>query len=208
MKPFALSLSKGIGAGVVLRQAQHERYFTLTLGAPVRRPLRGVGPLCKTTGYGRATVAAFFVVMCALLSRPGLAEPTTFGTTIGPAVLCTNAIEPDFFHGYLNTHFGQPARQQGAWWWQATGTVYGTQVSEVFVSDSKGPWAGIGLISSVPPKRLAEALAAAPGGQFRERPDGTWHSTLGSVITDHSDATGGGRSRLFCLRQNLRYLAR
>jgi hypothetical protein len=36
MKPFALSLSKGIWAGVVLRQVQHERYFTLRNGYTVR----------------------------------------------------------------------------------------------------------------------------------------------------------------------------
>ncbi|MBV5298943.1 MAG: hypothetical protein JZU64_12635 [Rhodoferax sp.] len=51
MKPFALSLSKGLSTETVLRQAQHERVcFTLTLirtaQSIINRPDRrfGVGP--------------------------------------------------------------------------------------------------------------------------------------------------------------------
>jgi hypothetical protein len=100
-----------------------------------------------------------------LLAQPrALAAPSTFGDTFGSALLCHDRIDNGYFYDYLTASFGPAYKQEnGAYWFRAEASLWGTEVSEAMVSDNSSGLAFVGAVFEVAPDVLAEAIAAAAG---------------------------------------------
>jgi len=133
-----------------------------------------------------------------------IAQGSTFSTTVGTAVLCLDDVEPGFFRNYMTAIKPAYKQEQGAYWFKASAEMYGAAVTEVFVSDESSAHRFIGVLTSLPPDQLAEAVnKAAPAGTgFRkDNPDdkySTYTSLSGSVI-----AFQGKNGKMYCRRDRM-----
>jgi hypothetical protein len=112
-------------------------------------------------------------LLLALAAVPGAAAlPSHFGVTVGFALLCHDQISPGYFRDYLKQYFGAPARYEGgAYWYKTKGAqLWGSPVTEVFVSDGASDYAFLGALVKAAPPALAKAIEAQP--EY-----GVWHFT-------------------------------
>lgn len=107
-------------------------------------------------GRGLSLVAA----LLSWLSAAAFAQqPSTFSVTIGHPALCLSQIEPGTLYNYLRQHFGEPVRkEQGAYWFQVTAQLWEVPISEVFVTDRSSDHVFVGVVATVPPQALADAI--------------------------------------------------
>ncbi len=135
------------------------------------------------------------------------AQLSTFSTTVGMAVLCLSDIEPGFFYNYLSQIKPPARREHGAFWFKTSEQLFGAPLSEVFVSDGSTPHFFVGVVSVLPPDRLAETVAAAApaGGNFKKRNPADKNSTLVSS-SGAEIAFQGKNGKLFCRRDRVRML--
>ena len=89
-----------------------------------------------------------------------MAQDLTFTTTVGMAVLCIDDVEPGFFYNYMTKIKPHSRREQGAYWFKSSEQLFGAPVTEVFVSDGSSRHSFIGIVSSLPPDQLAEAVTS------------------------------------------------
>ena len=92
------------------------------------------------------------------------APPSTFGSTLGPALLCIDQIDPFYLWSYMNQFFGPPYKKEGgAYWFKVEGTLWGAAITEVLVSDGTNEQVFVAASFKEDPARLAAAIADATG---------------------------------------------
>jgi len=129
------------------------------------------------------------------------AQGSTFATTVGTAVLCLDDVEPGFFRNFMTAIKPSYKQEQGAYWFKATADMFGVPVTEVFVSDGSSAHRFVGILSSLPPDQMAEAVnnAALAGITFqKDNPKdkySTYSSPSGSII-----AFQGKNGKMYCRR--------
>jgi hypothetical protein len=92
------------------------------------------------------------------------APPTTFGTTVGNAVLCLDHIDNAYFYTYLSNAFGPAYKHEGgAFWFRTEAKLWDVPVTEVIVSDDTSPLTFVGVVADTTPEKLEEAATRASG---------------------------------------------
>jgi hypothetical protein len=96
------------------------------------------------------------------------APPTTFGAVIGSGLLCHDETTNRYYYDYMVRFFGPPYKREGGAWWFRTqdATLWGTEVSEVIVSDDSWPMVFIGAVAETTPEKLEEAIIAQVGLRY------------------------------------------
>ncbi|QYF94105.1 hypothetical protein KY495_02370 [Massilia sp. PAMC28688] len=112
----------------------------------------------------RQRALASVALLLVMAHGPAPAAPSTFGPVIGSAVLCRSHLDNAYFHAYLSKAFGPSYKHaQGAYWFKAEGTLWGTPVSEIMVSDDSSDIIFVGAVTDAAPDKLAESIRAASG---------------------------------------------
>ena len=156
----------------------------------------------------RAWALPAAILLCATLSAAARAAgdpPSTFGSTIGPALLCIDQIDPFYFWSYLNQHFGPPYMHEGgAYRFKVQGILWGASITEVLVSDGANDQVFLAANFKENPAKLSAAIEAAAGIRhinevpFKFSP---LISSLGSKII-----YAGQNSKIYCAKYNLDYM--
>lgn len=148
----------------------------------------------------RLYVVRLLVLLVALTALPGLAAPTTtFGSVIGPALLCTSEIDTAYFESYLTQAFGPPYKHEGnAYWFKADALLWGAPVLEVFVSDTQSPLRFIGATFDMTPEALADSIAASI--QIRFHVSGKQRYPVRLSKTGSSLIYFNNKSKVFCAK--------
>jgi hypothetical protein len=126
--------------------------------------------------------------------------PTHFSNTIGSALLCQSQIDSYFFTDYMNTYFGKPTKTEGgAYWWPMKGTLYGTKLDSIFVSQESTTSVFIGAVFIDPPETLLQNILNSTGIIFKATQDPEkWSSSSFSVIVKyHQEQTP---SKMYCFK--------
>jgi hypothetical protein len=150
--------------------------------------------------------ARLFGAMLLFLGSCAFAQQSSnFSVTIGTAVLCLDDIEPGYFFNYLRKTKPPVRHEQGAYWFSTQESFFGIPLKEVFLSDGSSEYTFVGLVTSLTPQQLVDALSesAPAGGRFRKRePENKYSvfvSPAGSVI-----AFQGKFAKIFCRRDKVR----
>jgi len=148
---------------------------------------------------------SFISFLLVVFSPFALAQGSTFSITLGMAALCLDDVEPGYFYNYMSKTSRPFKRENGAYWFKTTEPLFGAPITEVFVSDGSSQHIFVGVVSSLPPDKLAEALAtgAPAGGNFKKTnpadKNSTFFSLAGSEIVFQ-----GKNGKLFCRRDRIR----
>lgn len=170
-------------------------------------PANSTVKLLLSAGFKRAgSIAALLLTLAPVNDQAWAAEPpASFGSTIGPALLCIDQIDPFYFWSYMNHFFGPPyKREGGAYWFKVQGTLWGAAVTEVMVSDGEHEQVFLAASFKEGPAKLADAILEATGIRhinevpFKFSP---LISSLGSKII-----YAGQNSKIYCAKYNLDYM--
>lgn len=135
-------------------------------------------------------------------SAAGGSVPSTFGTTIGTALLCMDQIDPFFFWSYLNEFFGPPYKNEGgAYWFKVQASLWETPISDVLVSDGSAPLVFLAAAATAKPDALSGSIMDRTGIRYtKEEPlqYAPLLSGLGSKIVFF-----GKNSKIYCAKYNL-----
>jgi hypothetical protein len=92
------------------------------------------------------------------------AAPSTFGPVIGSALLCRSHLDNAYFQSYLSTAFGPSYKHEGgAYWFKADGNLWGTQVTDIILSDDSSELVFVGAVTEATPDKLDEAIRSIAG---------------------------------------------
>ena len=140
-----------------------------------------------------------------LSSLTNAQQNSTFSVTVGSAVLCLDDVEPGYFYNYMSKLGRVSRREQGAYWFKTGEQLYGAQLREVFVSDGSSPHSFVGVVASVPPPQLIEALALAPSGGSKFAQTNPKDKYSAYVSPEGAQIVFQGRNaKLFCRRDRIR----
>lgn len=145
------------------------------------------------------------VALLCLCGSLVLAQGSSFSTTVGTAVLCLDDLDPGFIHNYMAQLKPSYKREDGAYWFKTATDMFGVPVTEVFVSDGSTEHNFVGVISSMSPDEIVEALGngAPAGGVFMKDNAAdrysTYSSANGSVV-----AFQGKNGKVYCRRDRLK----
>lgn len=147
-------------------------------------------------------VVAGTLLAIAPCSRSVFAAPSTFSTTIGPALLCLDQIDPLYFWSYLNRYFGPPYKKEGgAYWFKTPTTLWGAPVSDVLVSDGSGRVLFLAAaFSNTKPDALSSAIYGMTGIGYTKSVPARYSplsSSMGSNIVYF-----GQTSKVYCAKYN------
>lgn len=135
-------------------------------------------------------------------SAAGGSAPSTFGSTIGAALLCRDHIDPFYYWSYLNQFFGPPYKNEGgAYWFKVQASLWGTQISEVLVSDGSAALVFLAAAATAKPDALSGAILEKTGISHTKEESTQYSpllSNLGSKIVYF-----GQNSKIYCAKYNL-----
>ncbi len=145
------------------------------------------------------------LLMIAPYPEAAFAAPSTFGTTIGSALLCLDQIDPYYFWFYLNEFFGPPYKNEGgAYWFKVQTTLWGAPISDVMVSDGSGRVIFLAAaFTNTKPDALSSAISGSTGiGYTNSEPIqySPMMSSFGSKIIYF-----GQNAKIFCAKHNSSY---
>lgn len=153
---------------------------------------------------GRLAAAVLLYATLGGAAWAAAAPPSTFGSTIGPALLCIDQIDPFYFWSYLNQFFGPPyKREGGAYWFKVEATLWGAAITEVMVSDGANAQVFLAAGFKDSPDKLAAAISEATGIRHLSEVPFQYSpliSGLGSKIVYF-----GQNSKIYCAKYNLDY---
>ncbi len=113
---------------------------------------------------GRHACAVGLVGVCLAAG----AAPSTFGPVIGSALLCRSQLDNAYFQSYLATAFGPSYKHEGgAYWFRADANLWGTQVTDIILSDDTSELVFVGAVTEATPDKLDEAIRASAGVRHR-----------------------------------------
>lgn len=135
-----------------------------------------------------------------LLSTEAAAAPTTFGTTVGSAMLCNDDIDPVYFKQYLGTFFKAAYKTEGdAYWFKVNTNLFGMKIKDVFVSTEDSAYAFLGATIEEDLQAAQKKLLEATGLNFQPEAAGSpyFRSPPGSYLVSY----GPKQTKLFCVRR-------
>jgi hypothetical protein len=151
-----------------------------------------------------AGVAMMAVPFSGAALAAGGAMPSTFGSTIGAALLCVDHVDPSYFFSYMKQFFGQPYKSEGgAHWFKVQGTLWGANITDVMVSDGELQQVFVAASFKDNPAKLADAIAVAAGIRYSNE-EAAQYSPLISSLGSKIIYSGQG-SRIYCAKYNLDY---
>ena len=142
-----------------------------------------------------------FLCAAALLTAvfPASAVPSTFGTVIGEALLCTSRLDIAYFYNYLTQAFGPPYKHEGnAYWFKTPVTLWSAQMTDVLISDKDSPQLFIAAVAVTKPEALVNAIADAVNMRYTPTslsPNPVRISQTGSTIVYFQR-----ESKIFCAK--------
>ncbi|WP_371867304.1 hypothetical protein [Duganella lactea] len=94
--------------------------------------------------------------------------PTHFGTVVGNGLLCRDHTDHIFFYNYFVKHFGNWYKHEGgAYWFRTAGaSLWGTEISEVMVSDDTSSFVFVGAVAEATPEDLERAIIRQVGAHY------------------------------------------
>jgi hypothetical protein len=117
-------------------------------------------------------------------------------TDIASAISCNEAIDSRYWIREFTGTFGQPSRNEGgALWWRASGLLYGSEITEVFVSNSRY-WHFVGAVFKDRPEQLVRGIETSrflPTRVFSTT--GFWVGADSRIIMWHQ----GLSAKVFCV---------
>lgn len=132
------------------------------------------------------------------------ATPSTFGVTIGPALLCVDHIDPFYFWSYMNQFFGPPyKREGGAYWFKVQATLWGATITDVMVSDGENQQVFLAASFKASPAKLSVAIENSTGIAHKAELPFLYsplRSGMGSKIVYFDQ-----NSKIYCSKYNLDY---
>ncbi|HUX91854.1 MAG TPA: hypothetical protein VMV48_14305 [Gallionellaceae bacterium] len=132
------------------------------------------------------------------------AVPSTFGVTIGPALLCVDHIDPFYFWSYMNQFFGPPyKREGGAYWFKVQATLWGATLTDVMVSDGENQQVFVAASFKASPAKLSIAIQNSTGFSHKAEMPFLYSplvSAMGSKIVYFDQS-----SKIYCSKYNLDY---
>ncbi|MET0264620.1 MAG: hypothetical protein ABW202_03315 [Duganella sp.] len=113
----------------------------------------------------RCAVPAALLLMLASGAASAQSVPTTFGTIIGNGLLCRDHTDNFYYYDYLRKHFGAAYKHEGgAYWFRTRGaTLWGSDISEVMVSDDTSSYIFVGAVAEAKPEELHKNIIAQVG---------------------------------------------
>lgn len=127
------------------------------------------------------------------------AAPSTFGPVIGNALLCRSHLDNIYFYDYFTSAFGPAYKHEGgAFWFKAEGSLWGTQVTEVMVSDDTSELIFVGAVTDASPDKLDEAIRAAVG--VRHRPVDASRFPVRESIPGSQIVYFNQKSKIYCVK--------
>ena len=133
------------------------------------------------------------------------APPATFGSTIGPGLLCIDQIDPFYYWSYMNQYFGPPyKREGGAYWFKVEATLWGETVTEVMVSDGASEQIFLAASFKGDPAKIAASITDSTGIRHTNQVPSRFSpliSGMGSKIIYF-----GQNSKIYCAKYNLDYM--
>jgi hypothetical protein len=146
-----------------------------------------------------AARAALAAALLWIVAPQAGAAPSTFGPVIGNALLCRSHLDNAYFYSYLSSAFGPSYKHEGgAWWFKADGTLWGTAVTDIMVSDDTSELVFVGAVTESTPDKLDEAIRAAVGTRHRPRDSSAFpvrESAPGSQIVYFNN-----KSKIYCAK--------
>jgi hypothetical protein len=146
-----------------------------------------------------AARAALAAALLGIAAPQAGAAPSTFGPVIGNALLCRSHLDNAYFYSYLSSAFGPSYKHEGgAWWFKADGTLWGTTVTDIMVSDDTSELVFVGAVSESTPDKLDEAIRAAVGTRHRAQDSSAFpvrESAPGSQIVYFNN-----KSKIYCAK--------
>jgi hypothetical protein len=136
----------------------------------------------------------------ACLAAPfAFAAPSTFGPVIGNALLCRSHLDNAYFYDYFTTAFGPSYKHEGgAFWFKSDGTLWGTPVTEVMVSDDTSELVFVGAVTEASPDKLDEAIRAA--ADIRHRPVDASQFPVRAAIPGSQIVYFNQKSKIYCVK--------
>jgi hypothetical protein len=118
----------------------------------------------------RALLPMLLALLAIAAAPARAAAPSTFGTVVGNAVLCLNAIDNQYFYSYLFTAFGKPYKHEGgAFWFKTDGaSLWGAPVLEVIVSDDTSRVTFLGAVADTTPEKLEPLVLSVTGLHYHK----------------------------------------
>lgn len=149
--------------------------------------------------------AALIVAPCGDVLAAEGNPPSTFGSTIGPALLCIDQIDPFYFWSYLNQFFGPPYKTEGgAYWFKVQGSLWGVAVTDVMVSDGASEQVFLAASFKDNPAKVSGAIAEMTGIRHVSEVTSQFSplvSSVGSKIVYFEQG-----SKIYCAKYNLDYV--
>jgi hypothetical protein len=173
-----------------------------TLSFTTFRRLFSVGREMARALLGAALIVA---ASSSTATAAGGPLPSTFGSTIGQALLCVDQVDPFYFWSYLNQFFGPPYKAEGgAYWFKVPGTLWGAAITDVLVSDGASEQVFLAAVFKDNPTKLSGAIAETTGVRHNSEDFSQFSplvSGLGSKIIYFEQG-----SKIYCAKYNLDYM--
>ena len=136
----------------------------------------------------------FLIILFILLAGQVNARVTT--TDIASAISCNESIDSNYWIKAFTDTYGKPVREEGgALWWRADGSLYNSQITEVFVSNTRY-WHFVGAVFKDKPQKVVEGIQNSrflPANIFPT--NGFWVGSDNKIIMWHK----GIVAKVFCV---------
>jgi len=130
----------------------------------MRTAIRGQGRDAPRRHGPAALLVHACAAVLAIAAGTAHAAPSTFGPVIGSALLCRSHLDNAYFQSYLSGAFGPSYKHEGgAYWFKAEGNLWGTQVTDILLSDDTSELVFVGAVTEATPDKLDEAIRATVG---------------------------------------------
>ena len=161
--------------------------------------MKAVAKVCDRRRGAQAWRARVLALALAASGAAAQAVPSTFGPVIGNAVLCRSHLDSGYFYAYLSSAFGPSYKHEGgAFWFKAEGSLWGTAISDIIVSDDSGPIVFVGAVAEATPDKLDEAIQSSVGTRHYKIDTSSFpvlESSPGSKIVYFN-----ARSKIYCAK--------
>ena len=115
---------------------------------------------------------------------------------IASAISCNSAIDSNYWIKAFTDTYGKPIREEGgALWWKADGSLYNSEITEVFVSNVRY-WHFVGAVFKDTPEVVVDGIRNSRFLSAKVFPtNGFWVGSDNKIIMWHQGIT----AKVFCM---------
>jgi hypothetical protein len=114
---------------------------------------------------------------------------------VASAISCNSATDSRYWTNAFNRTYGKPIRNEGgAFWWKAKGSLYNSEITEVFVSN-KPYWEFVGVVLKDKPNVVVDGIRRSrvfPSNVYAT--NGFWVGSDNKIIMWHKKQS----TKVFC----------